>query len=182
VFPSRLVKAYQIKSSLSSPNHDTVRQSIKVIFKELESYSKTTLQSANMENCHKCSTRLIHPPAAVSLNNRFPDLIVNSMVNRSMPRCRHCDEMLANRLALEAELPPPSYKNPITKLEGTIAKLENLVAQWLEEEDDIRTLQSMILRMRRKWANMVRERDAKIKEAWQPYWAIWGIKSGQEGY
>jgi hypothetical protein len=81
---------------------------------------------------------------------------------------------------MEAELPPPTYKNPITKLENAIRKLEVLIAEDIEDEDDLGTLESMVLGMRRKYGIMFRERDAKIKDAWKPYWAIWGIKNAQE--
>jgi hypothetical protein len=29
---------------------------------------------------------------------------------------------------------------------------------------------------------MIKERDVKIKEAWKPYWLIWGVTKGQEAY
>jgi len=90
--------------------------------------------------------------------------------------------MLALRLAFEVELPSPDYKYPITKLEKTIKKLKDLVEEDIEEEEDIRILKSMIFAMRRKWANMVIDRDTNIKEAWKPYWAIWGVTKGQEAY
>ena len=90
--------------------------------------------------------------------------------------------MLARRLATEAELPPPNYSNPITKLERTIKKLKDLVEEDIEEEEDIRTLKSVIHGMQLKWANMVKERDTNIKEAWKPYWAIWGVTKGPEAY
>jgi hypothetical protein len=90
--------------------------------------------------------------------------------------------MLALRLAFEVELPPPSHKNPITKLEKTVKKLEDLVEEDIEEEEDIRTLKSMIHAMRGKWAKMVMDSDTNIKEAWKPYWAIWGVTKGEEAY
>jgi hypothetical protein len=206
---SNLVKGYRIKASLSSSNYDAVRQSVKSIYTEFAPYSETTPslskdevvqqsvknifkifakpsktapQSANMSTCSKCSTRLIHPPSLSSLGIRFPALTVDPTLDRSQSRCKHCDEMLAQRQAIEAELPPPNYSNPITKLEKTIKKLQDLVEEDIEEEGDVRTLESMIHGMQWKWANLVKERDAKIKEAWKPYWAIWGVTKGQEAY
>ena len=41
-------------------------------------------------------------------------------------------------------MPPPTYSNPITKLEKTIKKLKDLVEEDIEEEEDIRTLKSII--------------------------------------
>lgn len=135
-----------------------------------------------MSICPKCVRRLICPPSLSYLRRRFSTLTVDSTLDRSQPRCEHCDEMLALRLAFEVELPSPDYKYPITKLEKTIKKLKDLVEEDIEEEEDIRILKSMIFAMRRKWANMVIDRDTNIKEAWKPYWAIWGVTKGQEAY
>jgi hypothetical protein len=206
---SNLHKGYRIKASLSSSKRDEVQQSVKSIFKEfapsteaalplskdevvqqsfkyifkqISKSSKTALKSVDMFTCRKCSTRLIHPPALSSLSIRFPALTVDSTLDRSQPRCQYCDEILARRLATEAELPPPTYSNPITKLEKTIKKLKDLVEEDIEEEEDIRTLKSIIHGMQLKWGNMIKERDVKIKEAWKPYWAIWGVTKGQEAY
>lgn len=90
--------------------------------------------------------------------------------------------MVTHRLATEAELPPPNYSNPITKLEKTIKKLKDLVEEDVEEEEDIRTLKLIIHGMQFRWANMVKERDANIKQAWKQYWAIWGVTKGQKAY
>lgn len=90
--------------------------------------------------------------------------------------------MLVHRLATEAELPPPAYENPITKLEKTIKKIQELIQEDIDDEEDLLTLESMVHGMRLKWANMVKMKDANIKEAWMPYWAIWGATKGQEVY
>jgi hypothetical protein len=206
---SNLLKGYRIKTSLPSSNHDAVQHSMKVIFKEfapsikaapfspkeevvqqsfknifkqLSRSSRFALQFTNMSTCPKCSIRLIRPPSLSSLRIRFPALIVDTTLDRSQLRCQHCDEMLAGRLGIEAELPPPNYSNPITKLEKTIKKLKDLVEEDIEEEEDVRTLKSMIHGMQLKLGNMVRKRDADIKQAWMPYWAIWGVTKGQEAY
>lgn len=171
---SRLVKGYKIKSC-SLLCHDIVHQSVKRIFRQLAQSQKTTLQPTNMSACPKCSTRLIHPPSVASLNARYPGLTANSTLDRSQPRCQHCDEMLAHRHAIEAELPPPKYQNPITKLERVIKTLEDLIEEDIEDEEDARTLKSIVQGMRRRWAGMVTKRDTAIKEAWKPYWAIWGM-------
>ncbi len=82
------------------------------------------------------------PTAAASLNVRFPHLKISATLDRSMRRCRHCDEMLANRLVMEAELQLRTYKNSITKLENTIKMLQDMIEQDAEGEDDVHTLKS----------------------------------------
>jgi hypothetical protein len=90
--------------------------------------------------------------------------------------------MLAHRLATEAELPSPDYSNPITKLEKTIKKLQDLIQEDIEDEEDARALNSTLHDMQLRWANMVKKRDPDIKEAWKLYWAIWGVTKGQDAY
>jgi len=89
--------------------------------------------------------------------------------------------MLASRSAVEAELPPPHYTNPIKKLDAIIQKLLDLQNEDILEWDDKIAIEVAVEHMRRRRRTMIRERDDKIREAWMPYWAIWGVKEGQEG-
>jgi hypothetical protein len=89
--------------------------------------------------------------------------------------------MLAHRLATEAELPPPDYSNPITKLEKAIKKLKSLIED-VGDEGYESTLTLMLDGMQLKWAKMVKKRDSDMKRAWKPYWAIWGVTKGQDVY
>jgi hypothetical protein len=113
---------------------------------------------------------------------RFPALTVDTKLDRTQPKCQHCDEMLAHRLATEVELPPPDYSNPISKLKKTIKKLQDLIQEDIEGEEDARALNSTLHSMQLKWATMVKKRDPDIKEVWKPYWAIWGVTKGQDVY
>jgi hypothetical protein len=90
--------------------------------------------------------------------------------------------MLAHRLATETELPPPNYCNPVTKLEKAIKKLQDLIKEDIEEEEDIRILKSLVHGMQLRRTSIVKTRETNIKEAWKPYWAIWGVTKGLEAY
>lgn len=79
---------------------------------------------------------------------------------------------------MEAECPPPTYKNPTTKLYNAIGNLDDLIENDIKDENDIRALRAMVKSLRVIWAKMVTERDAKIEEAWMQYYAIWGVRNG----
>ena len=207
---SNLLKGYRTKACLSTLDHDVAQQSIKRIFKEfapspvlaplssredvvlqpvqellfklLSRHPRKAQQSKSMSTCPKCSTRLIQPPTLSALRIRFPALTVDSTLDRSQPRCQQCDEMLARRLATEAELAPPAYINHISKVERVIKKLRDLIDEDIEDEEDASNSNSIVRDMQRKWVHMVQERDANLKGAWNGYWAVWGVTRGQDIY
>lgn len=77
------------------------------------------------------------------------------------------------------KLPPTDYSNPISKLEKTVKKLQDLTQEGIEDEEGASALKSTVHGTQQRWANMVKKRDADIKDAWKPYWAIWGVTKGR---
>jgi hypothetical protein len=130
-----------------------------------------------MSQCSHCRRALVLPPSILELQRRFPNIIANSDINRSILRCEHCDTVDAHRRAMDVELPPPDYENPITKLEKHIQAAKTLI-----EEDIMRKELSEILPViREQWGRMVVERDMGIRKVWEDFWAVWGVLKGQEG-
>lgn len=78
--------------------------------------------------------------------------------------------MAANQKAMDAELLPPTYKNPVREIESHIEEAKRLI------EEDVRKgeMEAALVRMREKLREVIKVRDRGIKKAWEEYWGIWG--------
>jgi hypothetical protein len=209
MFPSKLYKGSCITAFLSSSNNHTIHQSIHTIFKKFAEAtrispkppllapdrilqrsvrtiyktfakpSRTSRPPTKMSTCPRCERELVLPPSAYYLNARF-QIKPNTSIDRSLRRCPHCDELRARNLAVEAELPPPTVTNPVTKTRGTIKKLEELIADNGLDAEEMQLLHEVLWSLRRKLTALLRATDESIRNAWMTYWSIWGIKEGQE--
>ena len=82
--------------------------------------------------------------------------------------------MAACRRAIDAEIPPPFYTNPVTEIEKRIALTKELIRGGVRKEE----LKAELSIMRKDWAESLGRRDAGIRKAWEVYWEIWGRDAG----
>jgi hypothetical protein len=130
-----------------------------------------------MSNCAHCIRPLTLPPSVNFLLNNFPDIIPSYTLDRNRPRCKHCDFIAANNKAIDAELPPPEYRNRVTGIEKQIELAKSLIKDGVKKEE----LEQALPQMKRKWADEIMKRDGRIRDAWKEYWGVWGVEKGQEG-
>lgn len=130
-----------------------------------------------MTYCPSCSQTLVAPPSVDELMSKFPNMIIDFAIDRSRPRCPHCDEMAAHKRLMDVECPPPSYENPLKKLEADIERMKGLICEGIYADE----LRHGLFEAQRRWAVMVKERRDCVREAWVPFWGVWGVLRGQEG-
>ena len=135
-----------------------------------------------MQLCKTCQRFLILPPSIITLQLRDPKLAIDESIDRSIPRCKHCDALRADGDAVKSVLPSPTFENPIKKYELGVEKLRKLIEECDFDEDDKRALQAVVDNMRLKWGDYAKARDRGIRHAWGPYTAIWGQKERREGF
>ena len=175
MFPKKFHKASLITASFSS-DKETTKLSIKAVFQTFAQPSRSAQRFANMQLCNACGRPFILPPSIIALRIRFPKLIFDSPIDRSIHRCKHCDALRADQDAVKAVLPPPTFENPITKFEVGVAKLRKVMEECEFDADDKQALDAVVESMLHKWAVLARARDQGIKNAWGRYTAIWGPK------
>lgn len=127
-----------------------------------------------MAKCPYCSHELTLPPSLPMLFQNHPNTTPDGTLNRSVPRCKHCDLSAANKRAIDAECPPPTYQNPIKKVEQQIEQAKSLIEHGIRKDDLLRILPNM----EKKRVELVGERDRGIRRAWDEYWGIWGMEEG----
>lgn len=123
-----------------------------------------------MESCATCERALTLPPTVHYLLFTYPFTTPLYSLNRQIPRCKHCDEISAYRQAIDAQLPPPRYKNPIREIEERIAATCELLADGVQvdrQQEEVQRLRSLL-------AATIRERDEKIQRVCEWFWGIWG--------
>ncbi|TAQ88124.1 hypothetical protein B7494_g3519 [Chlorociboria aeruginascens] len=130
-----------------------------------------------MSKCSYCERPLTLPPSVLFLLEKYPNIDPAFKLDRTIPRCKHCDYIEMKHHAMDAELPPPDYKNPVTEIQKQIDSARSLIAEGVMKED----LQGILSKMRERWAEAVRRREQGIRAAWKEYWGIWGIQEGKIG-
>lgn len=76
---------------------------------------------------------------------------------------------------MDAELPPPDYKNPIAKIEKHMEQARRFIAQGVRKAE----MEMALVRMEERRKQVLIERERNIRRAWEEYWGIWGPeKSG----
>jgi hypothetical protein len=126
--------------------------------------------------CSYCHRPLIKPPSLAELRLKYPTIHVDDEINRDTLRCYNCERSSTHQKTLDIQLPPPLYKNPITKLEKEIANLQGVIAQGIEVEK----LSLELEKKRKAWARTVLDIDRGVKDTWKKFWVIWGPAKGQE--
>ena len=124
-----------------------------------------------MRMCPTCEHALSLPPSINYILTNFSDSVTPFYeFNRRIPRCKHCDLMAANKKAMDAELPPPTYENPVKQIEKHMEEAKRLIEEGIRKEE----MEAALVRMRERLREVVKVRDRRIRKAWEEYWGIWG--------
>ena len=78
--------------------------------------------------------------------------------------------MAANKKAMDAELLPPTYENPMRQIENHIEEAKRLIEEGVRKAE----MEAALVRMREKLREVIKVRDRDMKKAWEEYWGIWG--------
>lgn len=132
--------------------------------------SPSSSNTHHLSTCPACHHTLRLPPSYHELYAANPRLIYNKTINRSYPRCRHCDYKRADRQAMEAECPPPDYVSTTKKIYEDIEKSHNLMAQGVR----VKEIKEALPRMWEKLEDAERRAREGVEEAWKGFEAIWG--------
>jgi len=121
--------------------------------------------------CLACQHPLACPPSVAHILSNYRSSVTPQYgLNRHIPRCKHCDFVDANKKAIDAELPPPTYKNPVRDIDRHLERTMLLIEEGIRVEE----LEAALRRMREKLREAVRTRDSGMRKAWEEYWGIWG--------
>jgi hypothetical protein len=71
---------------------------------------------------------------------------------------------------MDAELPPPEYKNPIILVEKHMDEARQYIADGVRKEE----MEAALVRMQERRRQIICNRDRDIRKAWEEYWGIWG--------
>lgn len=71
---------------------------------------------------------------------------------------------------MDAELPPPHYENPVTKIEQDMEEARRFISQGIRKVE----MEAALLRMETRRMEMTVKRERAIRKAWEEYWGIWG--------
>ncbi|RDW67810.1 hypothetical protein BP6252_09206 [Coleophoma cylindrospora] len=126
------------------------------------------------DKCPYCRRLLTVPPSITTIQQNHPSVTPNYTLNRSVARCKFCDQLAANKRAMDAECPPPSGKNPVKIIDEQIKEARLLIEEGVRREDLLRILPTMY----RRQEELIKATDEGIKKAWDEYWAIWGKVDG----
>lgn len=131
--------------------------------------------SAIMAACATCERALTLPPTIHYLLLTYPFTAPLYNINRQIPRCKHCDEISTYRAAINAQLPPPRYRNLVQEIEERIMAASERLADGIQVD----RWQGEVHSLRRQLVATIMERDEKIRRACEWFWGIWG-KAGLE--
>ena len=123
-----------------------------------------------MTTCRTCERALTLPPPLAYLLKNYPDVVPRYGINRAIPRCKHCDLVAANKRAIDAEMPPPKYKNPATQIERHMEEARRFIVQGIRKVE----MEAALVRMEERRREVLMKRDRDIKTVWEEYWGIWG--------
>lgn len=144
------------------------------LYKKLVTIIPSRMSSSKIQTCPACTSPLLLPPSVYSLFLTLPPHICPLItLNRRTPRCKHCDILLANKCAIDAELPPPLHKSPIREIEGHIERARDLIWEGVEKDE----LEKALPRMQEKLRETREQMEAKVEEAWKEYRGIWGMEA-----
>lgn len=129
--------------------------------------------ASTLFKCPRCSNALQLPVT----QTRIPSLgLSNIEVDRTRPRCHHCDKRAVRDRITDIECPPPGYANPLKQLDRTMERVRGLIAAGVR----VHELSAEMERMRAERVGMVAQMDAAVDAVWREYWALWDKEDGQE--
>ena len=71
---------------------------------------------------------------------------------------------------MDAELPPPHYKSPVTNIEQDMEEARRFMAQGIRKVE----MEASLVRMAARRREVILKREQDIRKAWEEYWGIWG--------
>jgi hypothetical protein len=122
-----------------------------------------------MATCATCARVLTLPPTIDYLLTTYPTITPLYAINQQIPRCKHCDHISAYKKIIDAEFPPPHYKNPVREIEEHIRLAQELIADGVQ----VQRLQGLLQRMWEMLAEKINERNEGTKRACEWFWGIW---------
>ncbi|KAE8442023.1 hypothetical protein EG329_003924 [Mollisiaceae sp. DMI_Dod_QoI] len=126
-----------------------------------------------MATCKHEQTYMKVPPTLNFLVQNFPYVPPNQTLDRSIPRCKLCDLILAQDRANVAENPPP-HINVVEGIESNISLIEEMITAGIATNQD----EEDLVELKKELEDAIMLTDIRIQEAWMPYWAIWGPDVG----
>jgi hypothetical protein len=132
--------------------------------------SLSSTQRCQNAPCGHCAETLALPPSVSFLLTHFPHITPNYPLDRTKPRCQHCDLVAAHKRVIDAENPPPTYENPVKTIKGHLDGAVELIAKG----ERVAELEPLLPYMRRALADATELRDRRADDAWMEYWGIWG--------
>jgi hypothetical protein len=103
------------------------------------------------------------PPKVHFLLLTYPTQCPLYTINRRLPRCINCDLADTRRQVFEAEA-------PVTEVQNEIAVVDELVRKELQTS----ILMVELMEMQERLWIKERDRDEKVKRAWEWFWGVWG--------
>ncbi|KAF7918886.1 uncharacterized protein EAE98_009664 [Botrytis deweyae] len=128
-----------------------------------------------MSACPACDRPLVLPPAFAYIALKFPRIRASLDCDRTLPRCKDCDRVAAEKRAADAILPPPYYINPVAQIKKQIDLTQELIKAGVRREE----LEMELPALMKEGLLRLQNRDANIRSAWHEYWEIWGWQQGQ---
>ena len=144
---------------------------------KVERPSHTTRMSPS-KPCPSCERALTLPPSISDLLETYPNAITPQYgLNRDIPRCKHCDLIEANKRAMDAELPPPEYKDPVLQIERHMDEARQYILGGVRKQE----MMAALARMEDRRREIIVKRDGNIRMVWEEYWGIWGPEASGIG-
>lgn len=128
-----------------------------------------------MSACPACDRPLVLPPPFAWIALKFPRIRASLDCDRTLPRCKDCDQAAAEKRAADAILPPPYYTNPVAQIKKQIDLTQELIKAGVRREE----LETELPALMKEGVLRLQKRDANIRSAWHGYWEIWGWEQGQ---
>jgi len=123
-----------------------------------------------MTTCAHCQRPLVYPPTVHYLLTTYPEICPTYSFPRQIPRCKHCDQVAANKKAIDAELSGPAHTNLVKTIEEQIELAKKLILEDIRKQELEATLPKMYERLR----EAIKKRDQDIEKAWDEFRGIWG--------
>jgi hypothetical protein len=128
-----------------------------------------TCEEKTNEKCSICTSYLYLLPSELHLRKRNQKWHLMINLDRSIPRCKHCDYVSTDKEAMDAELSGPGHTNPVKTIEEYIRKASQIALQGTQVQE----MDEAIVRMREKLREVRKEQTEAVKKVWAWYFGIW---------
>ncbi|TEY53396.1 hypothetical protein BOTCAL_0248g00140 [Botryotinia calthae] len=114
-----------------------------------------------MSACPACDRPLFLPPAFACIALKFPQIRASIDCDRTLPRCKDCDQAAAEKRAADAIHPPPYYTNPVAQIKKQIDLMQELIKAGVRREE----LEMELPALMKEGVSRLQKRDANIRSA-----------------